>query len=533
MILFYDSCQGNINIKYNEMKKLHTKEIIQKNSLTRRTFIKTSAKLGAFASIAPMVGGSPLDIIKPSEPIPESLSQGIQIGAVSFVDEGVERVLDILQEKGAVNTLYPTVFTYGRGLAGRQIPGHKFPDHGSQESDSSTFHGGNYSIPNAKFYKNTVLKQVRAPEHGDFDILASVIPSARKRGMKVFASIEDQWRNDVPGIDQCYEVDFMGRQANALCLFNPNVREFWKALVADISTSYDVDGILLFNERSGPLLNSLGASHFQSIDSSRSTCFCPFHQNEAKKLGINIERAREGYIKLDKFIRASLEGHRPTDGYYVEFSRLLLNYPEITAWDRLFDESKHAVLQEVNSTAKSINKDLKVGFHIEHVNSFNPYFRAGRSYEELAKKADFFKVVAYNNCGGERYAKFINNVQSTIFRDVPAETLMRFNNHLLNYGNEAGMENLAMEGLSSDYVFRETQRAIAGANGKCKIYTGIDIGIPTGSESRKTSPSGVYEVTLAAYRGGANGVILSRKYSEMNLTEIAAAGRAFKDAIKV
>ena len=42
-------------------------------------------------------------------------------------------MLDILQEKGAVNTVFLTTFTYGRGLSGRQIAGQPYPDHGKQE----------------------------------------------------------------------------------------------------------------------------------------------------------------------------------------------------------------------------------------------------------------------------------------------------------------------------------------------------------------------------------------------------------------
>ncbi|MDR3702257.1 MAG: hypothetical protein P4L56_21600, partial [Candidatus Sulfopaludibacter sp.] len=42
---------------------------------------------------------------------------GIQIGSISFLDEGVERVLDILQEKACVNTLFLATFTYGNGIA--------------------------------------------------------------------------------------------------------------------------------------------------------------------------------------------------------------------------------------------------------------------------------------------------------------------------------------------------------------------------------------------------------------------------------
>src|SRR3954471_12304823 len=83
---------------------------------------------------------------------------GLQVGSISFVDEGTEKVLEILQEQGAVNTIFLTTFTYGRGLAGRQIPGQPFPDHGSQESDAKTFHGGNFAMPHGKFYEKTVLK---------------------------------------------------------------------------------------------------------------------------------------------------------------------------------------------------------------------------------------------------------------------------------------------------------------------------------------------------------------------------------------
>ncbi|MCW3092630.1 MAG: hypothetical protein JWP81_3699, partial [Ferruginibacter sp.] len=300
----------------------------------------------------------------------------------------------------------------------------------------------------------------------------------------------------------------------------------------DICKSYSVDGILFFNERNGPLLNALGASHSQSIDSSRATCFCEHHQRAAKERGINFGRAKEGYVKLDKFVQASLKGERPSDGYYVEFNRLLLEYPEIIAWDQLFDQGKHQVLGQVYAAVKGVNKNLQVGFHVEHVNSFNPFYRATRNYEDLATKADFLKVVAYNICGGERYANFIHNIGSTVFRDVPPEELMRFNNHLLNYGNEASLEELPKAGLSPDYVFRETQRALAGVKGKCKILPGIDIGIPTKSTSRKGSPQDAYLATAAAYKAGAHGVILSRKYSEMDLEDLEGAGRAIREAVK-
>lgn len=457
---------------------------------------------------------------------------GIQVGSISFFDEGVDQVLDIFQQRGAINTIFLTTFTFGRGLAGRQIPGQPFPDHGKQESDAGIFHGGNYATPHPQFYEKTILKDMRAPDHGDADILQMVLPAAKKRGMKVFCSCEDVFRSSIPNFDKVAEIDLKGRRAGTTCLFNPDVRNFWTALVSDYCKSYDVDGVLFFNERNGPLLNALGASHAQSIASSRVTCFCEYHRKAAQERGINFDRCKEAYEHLDRLVQSSLAGRRPSDGYFVEFWRLLVEYPEILIWDKLFDEGKHEVLAEIYSTVKAIKPTLQVGFHIEHVNSFNPIFRATRRYDELAKKCDFLKIVVYNNCGGERYAHFIDNIGSTVFRDVPKDELKRFNDHLLNYTQEKELSELAKAGLSPDYVFRETQRAIAGVQAKCKILPGIDIGIPVGRNSRHASPEDTYAATAAGLRAGADGLILSRKYSEMRLDNLAAAGRAVRDGEK-
>src|SRR5436190_19419485 len=290
------------------------------NTMPRRQFVKAGVGFAAAAAVAPLA--SQLS----AESAPSATEQkaiGIQIGAVSFVDEGADRVLDLLKERGAVNTIFLTTFTYGRGLAGRQIPGQPFPDHGVQESDEKFFHGGNYATPHPGFIRNTILKQTRAPDQGDLDILQEVLPKAKQRGMKVFCSCEDAWNSSVPGLTDLLEVDLYGRKTGGLCLFNPDVRHFWTGLVEDYCRSYEIDGVLFFNERNGPLLNALGASHAQSIASSRVTCFCEHHQKAARDRGIDFQRAKEAYRKLDEFVQAALTNQRPPDGYFVEFWRLL------------------------------------------------------------------------------------------------------------------------------------------------------------------------------------------------------------------
>ncbi len=61
---------------------------------------------------------------------------------------------------------------------------------------------------------------------------------------------------------------------------------------------------------------------------------------------------------------------------------------------------------------------------------------------------------------------------------------------------------------------------------------GIEIDVPTGEEETKTTPDDVYAAVRATFDAGANGVILSRKHSEMRLDNLRAAGRAVRETVK-
>src|SRR5688500_16108415 len=231
---------------------------------------------------------------------------GIQVGPDSFVDEGTNKVLDILQERGAVNTIYLSTFTYDKGITGRQTPSQYLPDHGTRETAANVFHGGNFATPHAKFYKHTAIKgeKLKAPDFGKLDILTEVLPAAKKRNIKVVCSVQDgfNYPADMPFVKDFAEVDIEGRKSGAMCFFQPDVAEFWKAVATDLCSSYPIDGILLFNERNGPLLNAVGVSHSQRIDSSKVTCFCEHHRRAAEAHNIDFQRAKTGYVKLNQYV---------------------------------------------------------------------------------------------------------------------------------------------------------------------------------------------------------------------------------------
>ncbi len=459
---------------------------------------------------------------------------GIQVGAVSFVDEGVEKVLDEFQQDAHVNTLFIATFTYGRGIAGRQVPGQPLPDHGKQQYDNGsgpgTFHGGAYTKIHPEYYKDTSIRDFRAPDFGDYDVLEAVLPSARKRGMKSICWFEDVWNNSVPGVRQAQEKHLDGSNANTLCFNNPNYRNWLLGMVEDYARSYEIDGIMWGSERQGAFANALGASHGGTPGVARVTCFCEFCEQKAKERGINVKRARDGFEALGNFIQSTRGNRRPIDGYYVTLWRLMLRYPELLAWEMLWTDSLRETYAAMYDKVKSVKPSVGVGWHIWHNNSFNPIYRAEQDLSEISKHSDFLKMVMYHNCGGPRMATYIRAVGSTIYGDVPQQELLDFHYRVLGYQHEKSLAEIPQTGFSADYVFEEAKRAREALNGtKTQLWPGIDIDIPTGAAESKSTPDGTRLAVLAAFRAGADGVLLSRKYSEMKLANLRGAGAAIRE----
>jgi hypothetical protein len=514
--------------------------------MDRREFLETSALLTGGALVTRVAGLSATDEHRSTATDEHRSTQsgragppmiGMQAGAVSFVDEGTDKVLDNLQQMGAVNTIFLATFTYGRGIAGRQVPGQPLPDHGKQEYDTATFHGGNFATPHSQYYRDTAIKPEKAPDHGAYDAIADVLPAAHRRGMKVICWFEDVIGRDVPGFDQAREVVHSGAPSTFACSRNPNTRNFWLGMVEDYLRSYDVDGLMWGSERQGPLGNALVANHGGAGAGGGIACFCRYCLDAARVEGINLDRAREGYTQLSAWAARLRQGSggqaagaaKPADGAFVTFWRLLVKYPEILQWERLWNESLSDTYRDMYRRAHEIAPAKGIGWHVWHNNSFSPFYRAEQDYADFSKYSDFLKVVMYNLSGGERLAQYVRSVNRSIFADLTPEQVLAFTYDVQQYRDQPALDALPAAGLSADYVLRETKRAMAGVGPNVKVWPGIDIDIPTAATSKKTQPDDVYLAVKAAFEGGAHGVLLSRKYSEMRLDNIRAAGRAVRE----
>ena len=469
------------------------------------------ARLPSFAAAAPATAA----------PHPRTLV-GIATSVAPLAQPDLNRVLDDLQLRAGVNALFPFIYTHIPRRAGAPEAG---------------FHGGNYAIPHMEFYRDTSLtfEDMRAPEFGDSDVLAHLIPNARARGIQTFAwIIEDNRLPAVARWEPLYEVDFHGRRMrrhpSGPCNNNPRYRGFLLGLVEDYARSYAIDGIMWGSERQGGLLNALGAYHNGAdADPGQATCFCEFCRQKGAAAGIDVERARRGFGELEFFVRASRAGRRPRDGHFVAFWRLLLEYPELLAWENLWIRSRHELQVELFRKVKSINPTLLVGWHLWHNLSFSPFHRAEEEYPALTGFSDFLRPVLYSNCAGERMRSFVDSAHGDLFGDVPGNLTLDFLYRLLDCA-EAPYDKVTAAGFSADYVLRETRRAVDGVAGTpTQIWPGIDIDVPVPPEASHCTPESVKATVRAVFQAGAQGVLLSRNYVEMKPENLSAAGAALRE----
>src|SRR5579862_9431806 len=294
---------------------------------TRRDVLKVAGALGVAALAGEAAGQVTEPATRPVADAKPTPLVGIQIGALPLTGD-IDRLLDTLRTVGGINTLF--VFAFGHEA--RFIP-----------MARQGFRGGNYAIPHMEFYKgsNLAYEDLRAPEFPNVDLLDRVMKATRKHGFKTYALVEEaEGQPPTAPWQAMYEVDFHGRRQRDPCSNNPAYRAFNLGLVEDYARSYDVDGFMWSSERQGAFTSAIGAKHGgAATDPGKSTCFCDFCTKKAAALGINVERAKQGFAALEEFVRAGRARKRPRDGYFVTLMRLLLKYPELLQWETFWIDS--------------------------------------------------------------------------------------------------------------------------------------------------------------------------------------------------
>ena len=459
----------------------------------------------------------------------------IQMGPHSMLDEGIEHTLDLIQETAAINTLMIYSHTYHGDL--RKPPQMLATDHGVPVRDMR-----NRKLPSVwvrhhdEAFRNTPLRHLhvdRSFEYADRDLFAEILPSVRKRGMKLYARILEgsgrEASTRIQGYDTVRTVDVYGRATSVACWNHPDYRNWWVATAEDLFHSYELDGFQWGAERMGPLMNVI-----LPWNNNAPTCFCEHCRARGRAAGIDADRAQEGYEKLYLYVQGLINGKpKPADGVFTVFLGLLLRYPEILAWEYQYRQSREDVTRAMYRGIKAIKPDAQVGWHVDHQpSSWDLVYRAEMSYAEMAPYSDFIKFIAYHDILGPRIRFwYLARFEKSILGELSLEESLNLYYDLFGYDKrkEPKVDQLESTGFSADYVYRETKRSVASAEGKTKVYPGIGFDVPWGSNHVAADPEKVYECCLRAFDAGAAGIVVSREYEEMRVPNLKAVGRAVRE----
>jgi hypothetical protein len=488
----------------------------------RRTFIEVLAGLAAVSAAAPGASAG--------EPAPPAGTfNGIQMGPHTILDEGIERTLDLIADTAAVNAVMPYSHAYNAGLV---KPLRARAHHGVPLTDNT---GRRFPLvwvrPHDQYYRDTPLRHQAAgagDEHANRDLFAELAGPARARGMKIYARILESpaMSRLVTNYDRVVTRDVNDRPTSTACWNHPEYVAFWAGTMEDLFRSYDLDGVQWGAERMGPLMNVISP-----WNNDPPACFCEHCRARGRAAGIDPERARLGYKALHLYVQGQMAGNaHPPEGMFGGFLRLLIRYPEILGWEYQYRLGRETICEAMYRRAKLVKPSADVGWHVDHQpSSWDLAYRAEMSYEEMAPHSDFIKIIAYHNVLSPRIRDwYLPRFQKSILGEIPLETSLELYYDLFGYDRklEPSLGELGRRGFTPDYVFRETKRSVASANGRTKIYTGVGFDVPG---SPADDPETIYRATLNAFAAGAHGIVISREYEEMKVEHLRAVGRAVRE----
>ena len=459
---------------------------------------------------------------------------GIQISPISFIDEGVDVVLDTLQNRVGVNVLMLGTVSWLGLKTGRSIS-HKldgWPDHGVPEPFAMK--GGAYFNPDPRYYQNTLIKDFRAtdPEMAGKDILDIVLPAAHARGMKVYVELMEPFFKyaghgsvnsiAIPNLAQVLEVDCYGRHRDEPSTSNPDYRNWMQSMIEDQVRNYPLDGLMWCNERNSPL--------DQLIQGQAPGDFSAAARREAIERGIDVEACRRALIVMHDFMQAALQGAVFDDGAFITFLRILLQHPEILIWERFWLERNKDLDRELYGMVKWCKPDLPFGLNVWNRNHFNLLRRAQWPWAEQTMYADWVKPITYQHQSGEIWVKEFGFLHKTFLQDFEAKAAADVMARILGL-NEAPLDQVIQKGMDPDtYVYGQCADALRGVHGRAKVFMGLGIDAPrTRADQARCTPDIAYRSVMATYRAGGHGVVLAPNYASMHLTNLDGVARALTE----
>lgn len=491
--------------------------------MTRRSFLATAA----LPSTPILAASKPRPLI------------GIQIAGHSLLDEGMERCLDTIQDTCQANAIF--LYSHSYYAAHGRAPA-LYADHGLPVKDERKRQITRVWLRHHReaFKGTTIAMPEPDGEYGDRDLFAETLEACRKRGLRFYARILEpdipKLQGRVKNAEKAASIGLDGQPCSQPCRNHPEWMAWWDALVSDTMKSYALDGFQWGAERMGPLSSVLwkGAMPF---------CFCQHCGARAKREGIRIERAKEGFRELHRLIAQLYTGSKaPAEGVFTNVLRLLMKFPEILAWDYQWRAALEEQGQRTHALVKAARPTAQVGRHFDHQNtSWDALYLAQWSYADVAASADFIKPILYHDILAPRLLNQLHELKRGPLAEISLQQSLELFYSMRGYDAklQPKLEDLATRGMDPEYVGIETQRIVDVVNGRCAVIPGIGVDVPNTSAGapdggkRPSDQAALRKAITQAFSAGASGILISREYDEMRLESLRTVGQTLRELGKV
>lgn len=486
--------------------------------MNRRNFIK---KTSVAASAMGTVNFCHAFSLVNKKNMPGEMFIGTPVLPEFLFENGIEKTLDEMQELSGINT----VMTFSHDHVFRQYrAGFKH----KTDKDGNPFTNV-WVKTNPEYYKNPEWQGLDPDtKYAGRDVLDELWDAAQPRKMKVFARILEPYviTGAIPGFEEFAETDAEGNKGRNVCFNHPEYIAYWESVIEDLVRTHPyLHGFKFGQERGGPILSSMGKSR-------PGTCFCEHCLKLARKRGINPDIARKGLIAIQKFGNDINAGHKPVDGNFVTFLRLLTKYPDVLSWEQFWMDSREEQRERMYKQIKNINSKVQVGWHIDHGMTWDLITRATWDYSKMGPYSDWLSVAVYFDSMGRRSLQhYEKNYKKILFGD--AEEQYSYPMYLSMLGYDPNKEPDVEEhrahdtSFSSDYVYRECKRAVRAVNGTANVYARPGFDMP-GYDCNVT-PGEVYKVVQRSLDAGVDGLWCGREWDELKPENAKAFGKAVRD----
>jgi hypothetical protein len=299
--------------------------------------------------------------------------------AWDLLDEGLDNILDVLQEETRTNATYLVALMHDEK---RPLTDFYYP-HNPKRKVYWTEDSRAYWTPRPESYADSRIKPRCSddPALQGRDWLQKLVEGSQRRGMGVGAELSHTWvdkERTQSELADCVQIDIYGQPfAGQICFNHPDVRAYGIALYVDLASHYDIDFVQtcvrgFHPGRSQPWTASASPELQRLTGLSLGGCFCPHCQAAAEKRGLNwgaiVDRLRwiaDGY---DRYNARQAFDLRLLWNSSQTATALLGELPELYAFLRFRIESITGYFEEIYAAVHQARPEIDV--RLNHFSSY-------------------------------------------------------------------------------------------------------------------------------------------------------------------